>query len=324
MEKNQDTSAPEFCVMNCGFYGSPLNNDMCSKCYKESQQKLHLEQQTAGAADIGATAPAFCVHHAAPAFVFGKCRRVSGGCRATLLARAAGLAASQPVSQLANPGMAWPPDSSQMAAATAAASAAIQQQQQQQQTPAAPVASLADAAASAAAQASVPASGPTEASVAAVPGAETSAGAARATQDAETAMAVDSLSWSETAMHNAHIESVISENVMDVSPDMLSSDSAPVSLVQSPVLVGASGQSTPKRRTQANKGRCFQCRARVPLVKQTTNKCRCEYVFCDSHRFADQHACEYDFLARDRKVLEKMNPKLNDLPRGGRSFNRID
>ncbi|KAI8325548.1 hypothetical protein GQ54DRAFT_254602, partial [Martensiomyces pterosporus] len=78
------------------------------------------------------------------------------------------------------------------------------------------------------------------------------------------------------------------------------------------------------KRTQANKGRCFKCRSRVPLVKQTTNKCRCEHVFCDTHRFPDQHNCEFDFMTRDRKDLEKRNPKINDHPKGGRSFTRID
>ncbi|ORX68586.1 hypothetical protein DL89DRAFT_207263, partial [Linderina pennispora] len=78
------------------------------------------------------------------------------------------------------------------------------------------------------------------------------------------------------------------------------------------------------KRAQANKGRCFKCRSRVPLVKQTTNKCRCEHIFCDTHRFPDQHACEFDFMSRDRKDLEKRNPKINDHPKGGRSFTRID
>ncbi|KAI9503382.1 hypothetical protein BX070DRAFT_183546, partial [Coemansia spiralis] len=75
---------------------------------------------------------------------------------------------------------------------------------------------------------------------------------------------------------------------------------------------------------QAKKGRCFQCRARVALVKQTTNKCRCEYVFCDSHRLPDQHDCEFDFMTRERKTLEKNNPKLNMKRKGGLSFTRID
>ncbi|KAJ2841587.1 hypothetical protein J3B02_005843 [Coemansia erecta] len=138
-----------------------------------------------------------------------------------------------------------------------------------------------------------------------------------AVADADTAMVVDSVSSPQASARNPHIESV--------SADLLaSSTSAPCSRVQSPVAVSSSGMSTPKKRTQANKGRCFECRARVPLVKQTTNKCRCGYVFCDSHRFYDQHNCEFDFISSDRKVLEKRNPKLNELPKGGRSFNRID
>ncbi|KAL1926955.1 hypothetical protein VTP01DRAFT_5285 [Rhizomucor pusillus] len=75
---------------------------------------------------------------------------------------------------------------------------------------------------------------------------------------------------------------------------------------------------------QTNKGRCFKCRVKVPLAKQTINKCRCEYVFCDSHRYPDRHDCDVDFAKLDRDTLAKNNPKLHERPKGGRSFQRID
>ncbi|KAJ2782372.1 hypothetical protein H4R18_002305 [Coemansia javaensis] len=78
------------------------------------------------------------------------------------------------------------------------------------------------------------------------------------------------------------------------------------------------------KRAQAKKGRCFQCRSRVPLVKQTTNRCRCDYVFCDAHRYPDKHSCEFDYKTSDRANLEKHNPKLNEKRKGGLSFTRID
>ncbi|KAJ2213067.1 hypothetical protein EV179_004128 [Coemansia sp. RSA 487] len=110
------------------------------------------------------------------------------------------------------------------------------------------------------------------------------------------------------------------------SPSAMSS-SAPCSIISPPSplasSVGGSGASTPSRRPP-KKGRCNQCNARVALVKQTTNRCRCDYVFCDTHRFPDQHDCKFDFKESDRKDLEKNNPKLNVKPKGGRSFTRID
>ncbi|KAJ2447200.1 hypothetical protein GGF42_005498 [Coemansia sp. RSA 2424] len=125
---------------------------------------------------------------------------------------------------------------------------------------------------------------------------------------------------------NAHITAIIAEDALDATSS-LESVSAPGSTVQSPLAAlsaSVSGASTPTKRTQANKGRCFTCRARVPLVKQTTNKCRCDYVFCDTHRFPDQHDCEFDHMARDRLDLEKKNPRINVHRKGGRSFTRID
>ncbi|KAI8066090.1 hypothetical protein BDF21DRAFT_427050 [Thamnidium elegans] len=79
-----------------------------------------------------------------------------------------------------------------------------------------------------------------------------------------------------------------------------------------------------KEPTQKNKGRCFSCRAKIPLAKQLTNKCRCEYVFCDTHRYPDKHDCKFDHVKNDKEILTKNNPKLHDKPRGGNSFNRLD
>jgi hypothetical protein len=79
----------------------------------------------------------------------------------------------------------------------------------------------------------------------------------------------------------------------------------------------------------------------VPLAKQAANKCRCGYIFCDSHRYPDRHDCDIDFAKLDRgnfnrrssltintayckEILAKNNPKLHERPRGGRSFQRID
>ncbi|KAJ1933639.1 hypothetical protein GGF37_006656 [Kickxella alabastrina] len=138
----------------------------------------------------------------------------------------------------------------------------------------------------------------------------------------DSAMDVDSPSWLEEPAH-ANVESIIESALLNIAPELPSS-STPGSHAQSPLLVESSGMLTPRKRIQTNKGRCLQCRTRVPLVKQTVNKCRCGYVFCDGHRFHDQHSCDFDIVGRDRNVLEKRNPKLNELPKGGRSFNRID
>ncbi|KAI8371610.1 uncharacterized protein BYT42DRAFT_520002 [Radiomyces spectabilis] len=80
----------------------------------------------------------------------------------------------------------------------------------------------------------------------------------------------------------------------------------------------------PSRPVQTNKGRCFTCRTKIPLSKQVTNKCRCEYVFCDAHRYPDKHECDFDHASMDKGILAKNNPKLNERPRGGRSFQRLD
>ncbi|OBZ84922.1 Zinc finger A20 and AN1 domain-containing stress-associated protein 7 [Choanephora cucurbitarum] len=105
------------------------------------------------------------------------------------------------------------------------------------------------------------------------------------------------------------------------SPIEQRTSSAPVSSTASPPTL----QDTPNEKPiQQNKGRCFKCRLKVPLAKQATNKCRCGYVFCDSHRYPDRHDCDVDYAKMDREILAKNNPKLHERPKGGRSFQRID
>eukprot|EP00126_Sphaerothecum_destruens_P000408 Sdes_comp10462_c0_seq1m2165 len=64
---------------------------------------------------------------------------------------------------------------------------------------------------------------------------------------------------------------------------------------------------------QKNKSKCWSCEAKVSLVKQSTNKCKCDYIFCDKHRSAGSgHECTYDFKTLGRAELHKNSPKLLD------------
>ncbi|KAM3583883.1 hypothetical protein VKS41_003851 [Umbelopsis sp. WA50703] len=79
-----------------------------------------------------------------------------------------------------------------------------------------------------------------------------------------------------------------------------------------------------EKPVQLNRGRCYKCRVKIPLAKQTVNKCRCNYTFCDAHRYPDRHDCDVDYAKLGRDLLAKNNPKLNERPKGGRTFQRID
>ncbi|RLN50926.1 hypothetical protein BBJ29_009982 [Phytophthora kernoviae] len=69
-----------------------------------------------------------------------------------------------------------------------------------------------------------------------------------------------------------------------------------------------------EKLVQKNKKRCWECKKKVGL---TAIECRCGYVFCSSHRYADQHSCSFDFKTADRAELARRNP-------GGGQFGKLE
>ncbi|GBF99569.1 hypothetical protein Rsub_12194 [Raphidocelis subcapitata] len=51
--------------------------------------------------------------------------------------------------------------------------------------------------------------------------------------------------------------------------------------------------------------RCQQCRKKVGL---TGFKCKCGQLFCGSHRYAEAHACTFDYKTAEREKLAAANP----------------
>jgi len=70
------------------------------------------------------------------------------------------------------------------------------------------------------------------------------------------------------------------------------------------------------RPVQLQKNRCYKCRRRVGL---DGIECRCGYIFCGKHRYADEHDCEYDYKKAQRRKLMLDNIKVL-----GKKFDKID
>eukprot|EP00030_Apusomonadida_sp_AF-17_P007728 a842913_191.p2 GENE.a842913_191~~a842913_191.p2 ORF type:complete len:166 (-),score=42.85 a842913_191:281-724(-) len=60
-------------------------------------------------------------------------------------------------------------------------------------------------------------------------------------------------------------------------------------------------------KSDKKKNKCSQCKKKVGLHGF---KCKCGSVFCAMHRYADAHACTYDYRAEAREHLEKANPAV--------------
>ncbi|KAL5081897.1 hypothetical protein RYX36_010318 [Vicia faba] len=51
--------------------------------------------------------------------------------------------------------------------------------------------------------------------------------------------------------------------------------------------------------------RCMTCKKRVGL---TGFKCKCGMMLCGTHRYPEQHGCEFDFKGLGREQIAKANP----------------
>ncbi|KAL3311300.1 AN1-type zinc finger protein 4 [Cichlidogyrus casuarinus] len=55
--------------------------------------------------------------------------------------------------------------------------------------------------------------------------------------------------------------------------------------------------------------RCAFCKKRTGLA--SSYHCRCGNNFCAQHRYAEAHACVYDYKTEARRVICEANPVVN-------------
>jgi len=64
----------------------------------------------------------------------------------------------------------------------------------------------------------------------------------------------------------------------------------------------------PVRKEQEDKTKCWFCGKKCGL---TGFECRCGYVFCAKHRYAEDHDCDFDHKGTGRDILAKNNPNIS-------------
>lgn len=70
------------------------------------------------------------------------------------------------------------------------------------------------------------------------------------------------------------------------------------------------------KAVQKNRQRCFVCSRKLGI---NGFECRCGYVFCGDHRFADKHECTFDYQKAHKKKLEDENQRIF-----GKKLKRLD
>lgn len=92
------------------------------------------------------------------------------------------------------------------------------------------------------------------------------------------------------------------------SPSLKVPQTLPSSFSSSPIPIEPVADPSPssaETEQKAQPNRCMTCRRRVGL---TGFKCRCGLTLCSSHRYPEQHGCEFDFKGMGREQIAKANP----------------
>lgn len=59
---------------------------------------------------------------------------------------------------------------------------------------------------------------------------------------------------------------------------------------------------------QINKKKCWKCSKKIGL---SAIMCRCNYTFCNIHRYPEEHQCSFDYRKFDAQILSKQLVKIN-------------
>lgn len=61
-----------------------------------------------------------------------------------------------------------------------------------------------------------------------------------------------------------------------------------------------------------------KCKKKLSIVQMSTNRCKCNKVFCDMHKPPEHHFCEFDYTIKDKAVYELTHGL------GGGTFKKIE
>ncbi|KAH6818804.1 A20/AN1-like zinc finger family protein [Perilla frutescens var. frutescens] len=101
-----------------------------------------------------------------------------------------------------------------------------------------------------------------------------------------------------------------SKEKVPVFADAASVEAGPVELKAAPkqsscILLSGENEETKETKVKEGPNRCTTCCKRVGLTGFT---CKCGDLFCSIHRYADKHACTFDYRTAARDAIAKANP----------------
>ncbi|KQK12824.2 hypothetical protein BRADI_1g06210v3, partial [Brachypodium distachyon] len=89
------------------------------------------------------------------------------------------------------------------------------------------------------------------------------------------------------------------------SPEKKAKISVAVHASSDPAAAAVDPAATALKPAAAAADRCATCRKKVGILGF---RCRCEGTFCSVHRYADKHACGFDYKTAAQEQIAAKNP----------------
>lgn len=75
----------------------------------------------------------------------------------------------------------------------------------------------------------------------------------------------------------------------------------------SPVPPAVAEVTSEVKSLQPDTTKCFNCKRKVGLLGF---RCRCDFVFCSKHRYAEEHNCSFNYKNAQKEKLSEENQKV--------------
>ena len=111
----------------------------------------------------------------------------------------------------------------------------------------------------------------------------------------------------EHNLESTPIEShtIINKSIDNESKDKIKQNESKDKIKQNSYSLNLNEDKIAKMEKRNSKKRCGECNTKLKIIDFT---CKCTIIFCNKHKFPENHLCNFDHKKRSREQIKSKNP----------------